>query len=116
LCENKLLLKTYFNNNFFYIGKSQGIILIIQLAVFLKPVYRTGEKIEVILSNERKEFRRKKIEESSSNNYLDEIEAPHSTTVASLKNWLIKKYVCIDTLTRIILDDYKSKINPEINV
>ena len=82
----------------------------------LKPVFKTGEKIEVIINNEKKEFRRKKTGDSSSNNYVDEIEAAPSTTVASLKNWLIKNYVCKDTLMKVVLDDYKSKINTEIDV
>lgn len=82
----------------------------------MKPVYKTGEKIEVVINNERKEFKRKKTGDSSSNNYVDEIEAAHTTTVASLKNWLIKNYVCTESLMKFVLDDYKSKINQEIEV
>ena len=82
----------------------------------LKPVYKPGEKIEVIIKNERKEFRRKKSGDPSSSNFVDEIEAAHSTSVSSLKNWLIKNYVCTDTLMKSVLDDYKSKINQEMEV
>lgn len=82
----------------------------------MKSVYRTGEKIEVVINNERKEFKRKKTDDSNSNNYVDEIEAPHSTTVASLKNWLIKNYVCTESLSKNVLEDYKAKINQEIEV
>ena len=82
----------------------------------MKPAYATGEKIEVVINNEKKEFKRKKTGDSSSNNYVDEIEAGHSTTVSSLKNWLIKNYICTETLIKNVLDDYRSKINLEIEV
>lgn len=82
----------------------------------MKPAFATGEKIEVVINNEKKEFKRKKTADSNSNNYVDEIEAAHTTTVSSLKNWLIKNYVCTETLIKCVLDDYKSKINQEPEV
>jgi len=82
----------------------------------LKPSHKSGEKIEVVINNEMKEFKRKKTDDSSSNNYVDEIEASHSTSVASLKNWLIKNYICHESLMKSVIDDFRSKINQEIEV
>ena len=86
------------------------------MSKILKPNFKPGEKIEVVINNERKEFKRKKAGDSTTTNYVDEIEAAHSTSITSLKNWIIKNYVCTDSLARTIIDDYKSKINPEIEV
>lgn len=83
----------------------------------LKPSFKHGEKIEVVINNERKEFRRKRTGDSASQtNYVDEIEAVHTTTIAALKNWILKNYICIDTLNRTIIEDYKNQIKPDVEV
>jgi len=82
----------------------------------LRPNFKNGEKIEVVINNEKKEFKRKKNGDSITITYVDEIEAAHSTSIVSLKNWLIKNYICTDNLSRMIIDDYVTITNQEIDV
>lgn len=91
-------------------------MIIIQLTKLLKPNFKQGEKIAIVLNNENKEFRKRNSPDDVSQEWIDEIEATDSTAVGSLRNWIIKNYVCIDYLTRSILEDYKSEVNSDIDV
>lgn len=82
----------------------------------IRPNFKQGEKIEVIINNEKKDFKRKKEASANNSTYTDEIEAAHSTTINSLRNWIIKNYICQDYLSKMVIEDYKKNVKPEIEV
>lgn len=47
---------------------------------------------------------------------MDEIEATELTTLSSIRNWLVKNYLCIEYLTKTIIRNFISEIKTEIDV
>jgi hypothetical protein len=59
-----------------------------------------GEKITILIDNQRKEFRNK-----NNTNTTDELEAHGSVTVMKFKEWMMKSYVDITHLKESITAD-----------
>jgi hypothetical protein len=47
---------------------------------------------------------------------MDEIEATELTSINSIRNWIIKNYICIDHLQKSIIDNFITEIKTEIDV
>jgi len=47
---------------------------------------------------------------------MDEIEATELTSIASIRNWIIKNYICIEYLQKSIINSFSSEITTEIDV
>ena len=87
-----------------------------KLSRLLKPNFKKGEKIGIKIEYDRGEFKKRKIEDNPNITSQDEIEATELTSIASIRNWIVKNYICIEYFSKCIIESFTSEIKTGIDV